>query len=133
MTPGPFHLALPVDDLDASTAFYVVGLRAEIVARDERWCVLDLFGHKLTLNATGAGRTAFEDLATRHFGLILGEGTFEAIAAGLASAGAEIVMPARLDHAGTRRAQWVLMARDPSGHGFELNAFPEGTWQAQIE
>jgi len=128
-----FHLAITVRDLAATEAFYAGALGARVVARDPDWLVIDFFGHKLTTyRAEGPGPVHDDDLATRHFGAVLAPDDLAALEAALRAAGAEIVVPAVLHDAGTARAQWVMFVKDPSGNGLEFNAFPEGSWQAQI-
>ncbi len=125
-----FHLAFTVRDLDAAEAFYVTVLGARAVARDGDWLVLDFYGHKLT--ATRADTAPEDDLALRHFGLMLTVEDFAVISDRLVAAGADIVLPAELRDAGTPRACWVMFVRDPTGNGLEFNAFPESTWQGHL-
>ena len=120
-----FHLAFTARDLDAAEALYVTVLGARVVARERDWLVLDFYGHKLT--ATRADAAPEDDLALRHFGLILTVENFAAIGDRLVAAGADIVLSAELRDAGTPRACWVMLVRDPSGNGLEFNAVPEAT------
>ena len=48
MSAPPFHLAIPVHDLEAARAFYggVLGCREGRAA--ERWVDFDFFGHQLS-------------------------------------------------------------------------------------
>lgn len=133
MPTPPFHLAITVDDLVEAKAFYAGILGAQPVAQDETWVVFDFFGHKLTINPaldTAPGKP--DDIALRHFGVILEEAAFHEVTERLVREQANIVSPARLDHDGTARAQWVLFVIDPSGNGLEFNAFPGGPWQNQL-
>ena len=135
MITGPFHLAIVVDDLAAAEGFYAGTLGAAVVARDAAWIVFDFFGHKLTVNLAGAADgygVAPDDIAIRHFGVILDPAAFHTVNDRLLGAGAAIVRPATLQGDGTPRAQWVLFVKDPSGNGLEFNAFPGGTWQAPL-
>ena len=74
--------------------------------------VLDYYGHKLT--AICAVTAPEDDLALRHFGLILPVEDFAAIADRLVAAGADMVLPAELRVVGTPRACWVMFDRDES-------------------
>lgn len=133
MQTPPFHLAITVDELVEAEGFYAGILGAQPVARGETWVVFDFFGHKLTINrALDTTTVPSDDIALRHFGVILGEAVFHEVNERLVREQAHIVSSARLDHDGTPRAQWVLFVRDPSGNGLEFNAFPDGSWQKQL-
>lgn len=130
-----FHLAFEVSDLAQTDAFYGGVLGQRIVARSPDWLIIDFFGHKLTAYRTTdatPGAVHADDLAKRHFGAVLEPDALLEVEAALQTAGAAIMQPANLQNAGTRRAQWVLFAKDPSGNGLEFNAFPGGSWQDQI-
>jgi extradiol dioxygenase family protein len=132
MSTPPFHLALIVNDLGAAEAFYAGTLGAELIAKDTCWLVFDLFGHKLTVNlARENGAAPSDDIALRHFGVILEEADFHELNARLVRDKARIVTPAQLHEEASVRARWVLFAKDPSGNGLEFNAFPGGGWKMQ--
>ncbi|MDT8449812.1 MAG: VOC family protein, partial [Wenzhouxiangellaceae bacterium] len=46
----PFHLALPVTDLDRTRAFYTDVLGCKTGRAADRWLDLDFFGHQLVLH-----------------------------------------------------------------------------------
>ena len=48
--PSPFHLAIPVDNLERCTRFYVDILGCETGRYDTNWIDLNLFGHQLVLH-----------------------------------------------------------------------------------
>lgn len=128
-----FHHAFTVYELQAAKAFYTGLLGAEVIAEDSTWIVFDFFGHKLTANlATEDAPAGCDDVALRHFGVILSVAEFEEFNAKLVRNDARIVSPARLLDETSERAQWVLFVQDPSGNGLEFNAFPRGDWQSSF-
>ena len=46
----PFHLAIPVDDLEAARTFYRDTLELQEGRSDEHWVDLDFFGHQLVIH-----------------------------------------------------------------------------------
>ena len=48
--PSPFHLAIPVDDLERCSRFYIDVLGCETGRSDSQWIDLNLFGHQLVLH-----------------------------------------------------------------------------------
>jgi extradiol dioxygenase family protein len=77
------------------------------------------------------GAAFSDDIALRHFGVILEEADFHELNARLVRDKARIVTPAQLHEEASVRARWVLFAKDPSGNGLEFNAFPGGGWKMQ--
>ena len=45
--PQPFHLAIPVDDLDAAADFYGTLLGCQRGRSDVQWIDWDFYGHQL--------------------------------------------------------------------------------------
>ena len=82
---SPFHLALPVVDLDASRRFYIDILGCHIGRSALRWVDINFWGHQLSLHLdeTLDGSTIStnavdgDDVPTKHFGVILEWDRFE--------------------------------------------------------
>jgi extradiol dioxygenase family protein len=66
-----FHLAIPVDDLDAAFDFYVTGLGCKLARRYADRITLDFFGDQLVCHLTDmtVPQTEDQDLYPRHFGV----------------------------------------------------------------
>lgn len=132
MTPR-FHLAVPVDDLDAARHFYggVLGCRQGREART--WVDWDLYGHQLVTHLVpgGADRVAGrnpvdgDDVPVPHFGVVLGIEAFHELAARLADAGVELVIPPHVRFAGEPGEQWTMFFFDPAGNALEFKAFAD--------
>ena len=48
--PSPFHLAIPVDNLERCSRFYTDVLDCKTGRSDTHWVDLNLFGHQLVLH-----------------------------------------------------------------------------------
>jgi extradiol dioxygenase family protein len=127
----PFHLAFPVDDLDAARSFYgeVLGCRT---GRESpgHWIDFDFFGHQLTAHyrpghqGVADGGLVDADVAPiPHFGVILTLDDWKAMAARL-EARSDVVwgLKPKVRFAGTPGEQATLFIFDPSGNGLEFKA-----------
>ncbi|WP_156753681.1 VOC family protein [Actinokineospora pegani] len=126
-----FHLAVPVDDLDAARAFYggVLGLRQGRSAAS--WVDWDMLGHQFVTHlAPERQRHAHNpvdghDVSVPHFGLLLTVDRFHELADRLRAAGAEFVIEPYLRFAGQAGEQWTMFLLDPAGNALEFKAFAD--------
>jgi len=133
MSRPRFHLAFPVDDLEAARRFYgeVLGCAEGRSARD--WVDFDLFGHQLvahrvgTAAASDAGHNPVDghDVPVPHFGLILTPEAFHELAARVQAAGVAFVIAPEVRFAGQPGEQHTMFFRDPSGNALEFKAFAD--------
>lgn len=65
-----FHLAFPVDDLDAAKAFYVEGLGCRLGRHTPGSMILDLAGHQLVAHLSRQTAERPRSVYPRHFGLV---------------------------------------------------------------
>ena len=88
-TLNPFHLAIPVWDLDQTPAFYETVLGCSRGRSSDAWIDLSLFGHQLVLHQV-EGRDQLglhqstnpvdgEDIPVPHFGVVLEWDAFAAL------------------------------------------------------
>ncbi|OLR94358.1 VOC family protein [Actinokineospora bangkokensis] len=126
-----FHLAVPVDDLDAARAFYggVLGLTQGRSA--ERWVDWDLHGHQFVTHLA-PGRQARvhnpvdgHDVPVPHFGLILTVERFHELAERVRAAGTGFVIEPHVRFAGQPGEQWTMFLLDPAGNALEFKAFAD--------
>lgn len=135
-----FHLAFPVDDLDAARAFYGELLGCAVGREAPTWIDFDFGGHQITAHlVTGRATRADEPAAgspatnavdgdavpVRHFGLILTPPAWRALADRLRAAGVAFLVEPRVRFAGQPGEQHTLFVRDPSGNALELKAFED--------
>ncbi len=129
-----FHLAVPVDDLDAAARFYgdVLGCRRGRSAA--HWIDWDLHGHQLVTHRTvrpgtgpdaGSNPVDGHDVPVPHFGLILDVAGFHALAARLRDGGVAFEIEPHVRFPGEAGEQWTLFVRDPAGNAIECKAFAD--------
>lgn len=131
MIRPPFHLALPVRDIDAARRFYIDILGCGSGREDARWLDLDFFGHQVTLHladgdeAEAANAVDGDQVPVRHFGVILPTEEWTALADRLQHAGVEFLIEPRIRFRGLPGEQRTLFVRDPSGNALEFKSFAD--------
>ncbi len=132
MPVQPFHLAFPVDDLEASRAFYGGVLGCTEGRSSDHWIDFDLFGHQIVAHlAPGrAGRQASnavdgDDVPVPHFGVVLDMADFNGLAERLKAAGTEFIIEPHIRFAGLPGEQATMFFLDPSGNALEFKAFAD--------
>jgi uncharacterized protein len=132
MTLRPFHLAMTVDDLTATRAFYggVLGCREGRSA--ERWVDFDLFGHQFVAHLDEDKRIADarnpvdgHGVPVPHFGIVLTMADWEALAQRLRAAGTTFDIEPTIRFAGQVGEQAIMFFRDPAGNALEFKAFAD--------
>lgn len=125
-----FHLAIPVDDLDAARAFYGGALGCPQGRESDTWVDWDLRGHQLVTHLAPRQGEASNPVdghgvPVPHFGLVLDVPAFHELADRLRAGGAEFVIEPYLRFAGQPGEQWTMFVRDPSGNALEFKAFAD--------
>lgn len=130
----PFHLAFPSTDLAATRRFYGGVLGCAIGREAERWIDFDFYGHQLSAHLASRGLEIAastlvdgRDVPVPHFGLVLGWGDWEALAAKLRAAGTDFVIEPYVRFRGEPGEQATMFFRDPSGNHLEIKAFRQMT------
>jgi extradiol dioxygenase family protein len=130
-----FHLAMPVDDLDAARRFYGGVLGCAQGRSDAAWIDWDLRGHQVVTHlAAGSAERIHNpvdghDVPVPHFGLILSIDEFQQLADRLRAAGTVFVIEPYVRFAGEAGEQWTMFLHDPAGNALEFKAFAD---EAQI-
>lgn len=126
-----FHLAIPVDDLDAARTFYGEVLGCEMGRSDPLWVDWNLYGHQVVTHLVNA-RTGpvtnpvdGDDVPVPHFGVILSIDAFHELAERLAASGVHFVIEPHVRFAGGPGEQWTMFFLDPSGNPLEFKAFAD--------
>jgi extradiol dioxygenase family protein len=129
MSLPPFHLAFPVDDLDAARNFYGGLLGCPEGRSTDHWVDFDLHGHQIVahLAPESAPKQASndvdgEDVPVPHFGLVLPMAAWKALAARLEQAGTNFVIPPTVRFEGEPGEQATMFLLDPAGNALEFKA-----------
>lgn len=127
----PFHLAFPVDDLDAARRFYCEVLGCREGRSSDRWIDFDLYGHQIVAHhvprAGDAGSNAVDghDVPVPHFGVVLTMADWQALADRLEAAGTQFGIEPHIRFQGQAGEQATMFFRDPSGNALEFKAFAD--------
>ena len=131
-TLAPFHLAIPVTDLEAARRFYCDTIGCSTGRTASRWIDLDFFGHQVTLHlvddadaVTLSNPVDGDDVPSRHFGVVLLRPDWERLAARLEAADVEFLISPRIRFAGQVGEQATMFFRDPSGNALEFKSFAD--------
>ncbi|MEL6345561.1 MAG: VOC family protein [Myxococcota bacterium] len=126
----PFHLAIPVDDLDAARHFYVDVLGCSVGRIDDAWIDFDFFGHQVTAHLhpdegghVDTNQVDGDDVPVRHFGVVLGWDDWEALAQRLHAAAQAFLMEPHVRFVGQIGEQGTFFLNDPAGNALEFKAF----------
>lgn len=132
MTLPPFHLAFPVNDLEAARAFYGGLLGCPEGRSDARWIDYDFFGHQIVAHlAEGAAlRSAHNpvdghDVPVPHFGAVLPMAEWRAMADRLEAAGVDFIIKPTVRFASQPGEQATMFFLDPSGNALEIKAMAD--------
>ncbi|MEV6239147.1 VOC family protein [Lentzea sp. NPDC051838] len=126
-----FHLAMPVDDLDAARRFYGETLGLEQGRSSDTWIDWNLHGHQfvthLAPNKSERVHNPVDghDVPVPHFGLVLTVDEFEKLAGKLQEAGTKFVIEPYVRFQGEPGEQWTMFLLDPAGNALEFKAFAD--------
>jgi extradiol dioxygenase family protein len=124
---SPFHLAIPVDDLDAARQFYGQVLGCPEGRSSDTWIDFDFRGHQLVVHRAPRAaviRNAVDGDAVPvpHFGLVLDWDAWEALAARIAASGTDFELEPHVRFAGKPGEQGTFFLFDPAGNALEFKA-----------
>ena len=124
-----FHFAFHVTDLDEARRFYGGVLGCTEGRSTDTWVDFDFFGHQISLHlgppfpTANTGHVGDKLVPMPHFGLILEQPAWQAMADRLTAAGTDFVLPPQLRFAGQPGEQWTMFFRDPFGNPIEVKGF----------
>ena len=134
----PFHLAIPVVDLEKARNFY-----GDILGQAERrsafnWVDFDFFGHQLSLHLVKVMSDRIEStmldgdqVPARHFGAVLPLSDWEKLQKRLEEKKQKFVIGPRVRFAGKEGEQGTMFIVDPFGNYLEFKYFTDtsrGAW-----
>lgn len=127
-----FHLAIPVDDLEAARSFYGEVMQCPQGREDpDHWIDFDFRGHQLVVHkGDGAGvrvrnQVDGDAVPVPHFGLVLEWGDWETLAERFKAAGRAFVIEPHIRFEGKPGEQATMFLLDPAGNALEFKAFKD--------
>jgi uncharacterized protein len=129
----PFHLAIPVVDLEEARAFYGDLLGCKEGRSTERWVDFNLYGHQLVchcvessaqqMSVKGVNPVDGDEVPVPHFGVVLAQSEWQALADRLRGSGIRFLIEPRIRFAGQVGEQGTIFFLDPSGNALEFKTF----------
>lgn len=131
MSLSPFHLAIPVYDLDACRHFYGTVLGLERGRTSDHWTDYNLYGHQLVIHFKEREKTIElktnevdgKDVPVPHFGVVLPMPEWEALADKLKRANVSFIIEPYVRFKGEVGEQATLFFLDPCGNALEFKSF----------
>lgn len=128
---SPFHLAIPVYDLDACRLFYRETLGFKEGRSNNHWVDFNFFGHQLVIHykeKTSEDNTASnpvdgKDVPIPHFGVVLDMDTFHKFSEKLISKSIQFIIEPYIRFEGQTGEQAIMFFKDPCGNALEFKAF----------
>eukprot|EP00392_Amoebophrya_sp_AT5.2_P004616 g4624.t1 len=126
----PFHLAVPVHDLQAAKEFYGGVLNLPEGRTSSKWQDYNLFGNQLVVHWVGEsyrGADYFnpvdgDEVPVAHFGACLTSAEFDELAERLKGADVKFIIEPHLRFEGQPGEQKTMFFKDPSNNNLEFKA-----------
>lgn len=130
----PFHLAVPVRDIDETRRFYRGLLGCSEGRSAEHWIDFNLYGHQLVCHLDpGIGRHGRlklycnpvdrHNVPVPHFGVVLEMNDWQRLADSLRKKGVEFLIEPHIRFEGQPGEQATLFLMDPTGNALEFKGF----------
>ena len=127
---SPFHLAIPVWNLEECRKFYADILECPQGRSSTHWVDFNLFGHQLVVhykpkneNQNHCNEVDGKQVPVPHFGVVLPWQTFHYFAEKLKQKGIQFIIEPYIRFEGEVGEQATLFFLDPSGNALEFKAF----------
>ena len=129
----PFHLAIPVSNLEKARKFYRETLNCEEGRSDDQWVDFNFFGHQMVIHykePEGSNRAASnpvdgKEVPIPHFGVVLEWKDFWNFAEDLKKKKVTFVIEPYIRFEGKVGEQATMFFKDPSGNALEFKAFKD--------
>lgn len=129
---SPFHLAVPVDDLDKARDFYGGLLGCEEGRSSDHWIDYNFFGHQFVVHLKPeairqAAHNSVDghEVPVPHFGVVLEWEEWHRLADKLKAAGVKFVIEPYIRFKGEVGEQATLFFYDPAGNALEFKSFKD--------
>jgi extradiol dioxygenase family protein len=133
-TITPFHVAVPVYDLEEARKFYKEVLGCEEGRSTDQWVDFNMYGHQFVIHLKPetsrpeqphAGSVDGHDVPIPHYGVVLEWDTWHQLKDKLTSVGMQFIIEPGIRFAGKPGEQATMFFLDPSGNAVEFKAFKD--------
>jgi extradiol dioxygenase family protein len=128
-TLRPFHLAIPVYNLEDCRTFYREVLECNEGRSSNHWVDFDFFGHQLVIHYRESISEEIsnpvdgKEVPIPHFGVVLDMDSFEKLSNKLIEKNISFIIEPYLRFKGETGEQATMFFKDPSGNALEFKAF----------
>lgn len=127
----PFHLAIPVNNLEENRTFYREILGCSEGRSSDHWVDFDFFGHQLVIHvqesqpnpAAKGNPVDGKDVPIPHFGVVLEWDVFQEFSQQLKKKNIQFVIEPYIRFKDKTGEQATMFFKDPSGNALEFKAF----------
>ena len=130
MSLQPFHLAIPVDNIEKSRNFYTNTLGFKEGRSDKKWVDYDFFGHQLVIHLDNSysrdknlNSVDGHDVPIPHFGVVLDWIEWESFSKKIMDLKIEFIIKPYIRFKGKVGEQATMFFLDPSGNALEFKSF----------
>lgn len=128
----PFHVAIPVHDVQLARKFYRDVLGCPEGRSDEKWVDFDLYGHQFVIHYKPASKEETHtnevdghNVPVPHYGVVLEWKDWEDLAQKLKEADQNFVIDPYIRFEGEPGEQATMFFLDPCGNALEFKAFKD--------
>jgi extradiol dioxygenase family protein len=128
----PFHLAIPVQNLEICRAFYRDILQCKEGRSDTHWVDFNFFGHQLVIHQKDnfnpqqiSNSVDGHDVPVPHFGVVLSMNDWHLLSQRLEKNGTKFIIEPTIRFKGKAGEQATLFFKDPEGNALEFKAFKD--------
>jgi extradiol dioxygenase family protein len=134
-TIQPFHLAIPVSNLETCRAFYRDILLCKEGRNSESWVDFNFFGHQLVIHQKEGVDTQLpitnpvdgHDVPVPHFGVVLDWNVWQDLSALLKEKGIQFIIEPTIRFKGKVGEQATMFFYDPENNALEFKSFKDMT------
>ncbi|GEQ87142.1 glyoxalase/bleomycin resistance protein/dioxygenase superfamily protein [Patiriisocius marinistellae] len=126
----PFHLAIPVKNLEDCRKFYRDILGCEEGRSSDHWVDFNFFGHQLVIHfkdskndVENSNPVDGKNVPVPHFGVVLSMKDFNLLAKKLKTKDIKFIIEPYIRFEGLSGEQATMFFNDPSGNALEFKAF----------
>ena len=128
----PFHVAIPVHNLDECRVFYRDVLECEEGRSSDHWVDFNFFGHQLVIHYKPKSEEALhtnpvdgKNVPVPHYGVVLEWDTFQSFSKKMEEKGIDFVIAPYVRFKGEVGEQATMFFLDPAGNALEFKAFKD--------